>query len=89
LGGWIEFCRRNPEGEVFHRKTFVAAYVKAAGDNEKPSLIYGNSSRKYERGFLLFGDKEACQNILVSAEKPLQAIEDMTNKLKLKEGYDD
>jgi len=64
VGGWIAFTQRNPEYEGLHRKQFVEAYLKAQNTGEQPKLIYGESSRKYEKPALIIGDKEKCLEII-------------------------
>ena len=69
VGGWIAFCQRSPESkgqnlEGLHRKNFVDAYMKAQNTGEQPKLIYGESSRKYEKPALIIGDKEKCLEII-------------------------
>ena len=64
VGGWIAFTQRNPEYEGLHRKQFVDAYLKAQNTGEQPKLIYGESSRKYEKPALIIGDKGKCLEII-------------------------
>lgn len=64
FGGWVCFCSRNPEYEGIHRKNFTESYIKAVRTDAEPKLIYGNSSRKYQKPALIFGDKEKCLPIL-------------------------
>lgn len=58
FGGWVCFCKRNPEYEGLHRKSFIDCYMKAQPSGEPPKMIYGESSRKYEKAPVLIGNKE-------------------------------
>lgn len=64
FGGWPAFCQRSPEYEGLHRRKFVELYIKAQRTDDQPKLIYGESSRKYEKPALIFGDKQKCLEIL-------------------------
>jgi len=71
IGGWICFCQRNPEYEGLHRKQFIDAYKKAVPTNNPPKMIYGESSRKFEKPAFIIGDRE---KILISDDR-LNAID--------------
>jgi hypothetical protein len=83
FGGWIGFCSRKPDNEVWDRKNFVTAYINAIPGNDQPSIIYGDSSRKYEKTPLIFGDKEICKSIIDNREKPLELIDNMVSGFKI------
>ena len=76
MGGWVEFCRRNPEYDNLHRKRFVEAYVKAQPEGT-PRLMYGESSNKHSKQPLMFGDPAACRDALEYHKNP---ADDMVNK---------
>jgi len=63
FGGWPEFCKRNPENEIWDRKKFVEMF-KSVRQNEPARILYGESSRMLEKQPLMFGDKESCLKIL-------------------------
>lgn len=69
MGGWVEFCRRNPEYDNLHRKRFVEAYVKAQPEGT-PRLMYGESSNKHRKQPLMFGDPAACRDALEYHKNP-------------------
>lgn len=81
FGGWVDFCQRNPDYEGLHRKNFIEAYMKGGAGESR--ILYGASSRKYNREALPFGDTEKCK-LIISAQKPPEAIEDMTRFAKEK-----
>jgi hypothetical protein len=64
FGGWVCLCQRNPEYEGLHRKNFVDAYKKTQDTGEPAKLIYGESSRKFEKQPLMIGDKDKCLEML-------------------------
>ena len=76
MGGWVEFCRRNPEYDNLHRKRFVESYVKAQPEGT-PRLMYGESAQKYDKQPLMFGDPAACRDALEYHKNP---ADDMVNK---------
>lgn len=76
MGGWVEFCRRNPDYDNLHRKRFVEAYVKAQPEGT-PRLMYGESSNKYDKQPLMFGDPAACRDALEYHKNP---ADEMVNK---------
>ena len=69
MGGWVEFCRRNPDYDNLHRKRFTEAYVKAQPEGT-PRLMYGESSNKYDKQPLMFGDPAACRDALEYHKNP-------------------
>ena len=64
FGGWVAFCQRSPEYEGLHRKRFIEAFIKAIKKDEDPKIIYGESSQKFKKLPLIFGDKEMCLQII-------------------------
>jgi len=64
FGGWIGFCSRKPDNEIWDRKNFIEAYLKVIPTDEQPSIQYGESSRKHEKTAIMFGDKEKCLEIV-------------------------
>lgn len=76
MGGWVEFCIRNPDYENLHRKRFVEAYVKAQPEGT-PCLMYGESSNKHSKQPLMFGDPAACRDALEYHKNP---ADEMVNK---------
>jgi hypothetical protein len=68
-GGWVEFCRRNPEYDHLNRKRFVEAYIKATPEGT-PRLMYGESAQKYNKQPLMFGDPAACRDALEYHKNP-------------------
>jgi len=89
MGGWINFCQRATENkgqslEGIHRNNFISAYCKVIIDpNESIKIMYGDSSKKFEKQPLFIGDKEVCQAIVDNRDKPLQIIDDMTRDMKI------
>lgn len=69
MGGWVEFCRRNPDYDNLHRKRFTEAYVKAQPEGT-PRLMYGDSVQKYNKQPLMFGDPAACRDALEYHKNP-------------------
>lgn len=68
FGGWVYFCQRSPEYEGLHRKKFIELFIKAVRCEDQPKIIYGDSSRKFEKQPLIFGDKEKCLAIVNKEE---------------------
>lgn len=68
FGGWIAFCQRSPEYEGLHRKRFIEAFIKAVKTESEPKLIYGESSRKFDKQPLIYGDKQKCLEVINKTE---------------------
>lgn len=83
FGGWVGFASRQSGNDIWDRKRFVEAYIKAIPGEDKPSIQYGNSSKKYDKAPLLFGNKEACKAIIDNRDKTLQIIDDMTKGMRI------
>jgi len=69
MGGWVEFCRRNPEYDTLHRKKFVDAYVKAIPEGT-PRLMLGESQNRHNKAPIMFGDPSACRDALEYHKNP-------------------
>ena len=83
FGGWSEFCSRSPEYEELHRKNFVKNYCQVVTGENQIYLMYGDSSRKYEKQPLIFGNKEICLAIIDNKDKPLKEIENMVEVMRI------
>jgi hypothetical protein len=81
FGSWPDFCQRNPEGEQWHRKNFIAAFIKNhEGTDEKPSIMYGESSQRFYKLPIAFGDKDKCNILIEEQMKPLQINTDFIRR---------
>jgi len=83
FGGWSEFCSRSPEYEELHRKNFIKNYCQTVTGESQIYIMYGDSSRKYEKQPLFFGDREKCLAIIDNKDKPLKEIENMVEGMKI------
>lgn len=83
FGGWSEFCSRSPEYEELHRKSFVKNYCQAITGESQIYILYGDSSRKYEKQPLIFGNREICLAIIDNKDKPLKEIENMVEGMRI------
>jgi len=74
FGSWPDFCQRKPDDELWHRKNFIDAFKKHGYKNtdEQPSIMYGESSQRYHKLPIIFGDKEKCAALIQQQMKPLQ-----------------
>ena len=83
FGGWPSFCQRSPEYEELHRKNFIKNYCQSVTGENQIYLMYGDSSRKYEKQPLFFGDREKCLAIIDNKDKPLQIVNDMVGGMRI------
>ena len=82
FGGWPAFCQRKPEDEHWHRKNFVAAYMKAVPESNQPQILFGESTRR-DKLPLMFGDKNICAAALEYHKgEAMNLISDMTTGMK-------
>lgn len=89
FGGWADFCQRNPDYEGLHRKNFVENFIKYSHEKteEQPRVLYGESTKKFIKAPLMFGNKELCQQLIElstsTAEQAHTAIENMTKGMRI------
>ena len=84
FGSWPDFCQRNPESEQWHRKNFVAAFIKQHHEatDEQPSIMYGDSSQRLIKAPIPFGDKDKCLMLIEQHKAPLQINTDFIRRVK-------
>lgn len=84
FGSWPDFCQRNPESEQWHRKNFVAAFIKQHHEatDEQPSIMYGDSSQRLIKAPIPFGDKDKCLMLIEQQKAPLQINTDFIRRVK-------
>ena len=81
FGGWPAFCQRKPEDEHWHRKNFIAAYMKAVPGENVPQILFGESTRR-DKTPLMFGDKDVCAAALEYHKgEAINLITDMTRRM--------
>ena len=81
FGGWPAFCQRKPEDEHWHRKNFIAAYMKAVPGENVPQMLFGESTRR-DKTPLMFGDKDICAAALeYHRGEAMNLITDMTRRM--------
>ena len=86
FGGWPGFCQRKPEDEHWHRKNFIAAYMKAVPGENVPQMLFGESTRR-DKTPLMFGDKDVCAAALEYHKgEAMNLITDMTRGMKANAG---
>ena len=83
FGGWSEFCSRSPEYEELHRKNFVKNYCQTVTGESKIYILYGDSSRKYEKQPLIFGNEQECLSIINRNTKVIDCIDKMSEGMKI------
>ena len=82
FGGWPAFCQRKPEDEHWHRKNFIAAYMKAVPGENVPQMLFGESTRR-DKTPLMFGDRDLCAAALEYHKgEAMNLITDMTRGMK-------
>ena len=82
FGGWPAFCQRKPEDEHWHRKNFIAAYIKAVPGENVPQMLFGESTRR-DKTPLMFGDRDLCAAALEYHKgEAMNLITDMTKEMK-------
>ena len=81
FGGWPAFCQRKPEDEHWHRKNFIAAYMKAVPGENVPQMLFGESTRR-DKTPLMFGDRDLCAAALEYHKgEAMNLITDMTRRM--------
>ena len=86
FGGWPAFCQRKPEDEHWHRKNFIAAYMKAVPGENVPQMLFGESTRR-DKTPLMFGDRDLCAAALEYHKgEAMNLITDMTRGMKAHAG---
>lgn len=80
LGGWVEFCFRDPEYENLHRKRFIELYKiysreKPLESHKKLRCNYDKPSRT-----IYYGNEENCKKLLTYTSENKQ-IEDVCNNV--------
>ena len=80
FGGWPAFCQRKPEDEHWHRKNFIAAYMKAVPGENIPQILFGESTRR-DKAPLMFGDRDLCAVALeYQQSESFKLIDNMTKE---------
>lgn len=83
FGSWPDFCQRNPESEQWHRKNFIQAFIKHGLESteEQPAILYGESSQRFNKLPIFFGDKEKCSRLIGQKNEPVQISTDFIKRV--------